>query len=51
MWFYEHNTRFAVHDKGKYPRITSWAKVDHGGPYDAFKLIGDIKELEVWIII
>jgi len=38
-----------VHDKEKYPRIASWANVDHGGRYDAFKLVADIKEAEVWI--
>ena len=51
MWFYEHTTRFGVHDKKKYPRIASWAKVDHGGRYDAFKLLADIKESEIWIIL
>ena len=50
MWFYEHTTRFAVHDKELYPSIASWAKVDHGGRYDAFKLLGDIKESEVRVI-
>jgi len=50
VWFYEHTTRFGVHDKKKYPRIASWAKVDHGGRYDAFKLVADIKESEVWEI-
>ena len=49
VWFYEHSTRFHVHDKEIFPRITSWAKVDHGGHYDAFKLVQVIKESEVWV--
>ena len=40
-----------MHDKKKYPRIASWATVDHGGRYDAFKLVADIKESEVWEIV
>ena len=51
MWLYEHTTRFAVHDKELYPRIASWVKVDHGGRYDAFKLLGDIKESEARVIM
>ena len=39
VWFYEHSTRFHVHDKEKFPRIASCAKVDHGGRYDAFELV------------
>jgi len=39
VWFYEHSTLFHVHDKEKFPRIASWAKVDHGSRYDAFELV------------
>ncbi|KAJ8434758.1 hypothetical protein Cgig2_019683 [Carnegiea gigantea] len=34
-------------DKKRYPRIASWARVDHGGRYDASELVKDIKEKEV----
>ncbi|KAJ8437549.1 hypothetical protein Cgig2_017902 [Carnegiea gigantea] len=33
VWFYEHTTRFANQDKRRFPRIASWARVDHGGAY------------------
>ena len=49
VWFYEHITRFHVHDKEKFPRTASWPKVDHGGRYDAFELVRDIKESDVWV--
>ncbi|KAJ8437854.1 hypothetical protein Cgig2_002988 [Carnegiea gigantea] len=39
--FYEHTTRFAQHDKCRFPRI------DHGGRYDAFQLVKGIKKSEV----
>ena len=47
MWFYEHTTRFANHDKRRFPRIASWARVDHGGRYDANELLRDVEEQEV----
>ncbi|KAJ8434227.1 LOW QUALITY PROTEIN: hypothetical protein Cgig2_005906 [Carnegiea gigantea] len=46
VWLYEHTTRFAQHDKCKFPRLASWDNVDHGGRYDAFQLIEGIKESE-----
>jgi len=49
VWFYEHSTRFHMHDQEKFPRIASWPKVDHGGHHDAFELVRDIKESEVWV--
>ncbi|KAJ8430890.1 hypothetical protein Cgig2_003883 [Carnegiea gigantea] len=47
LWFYEHTTRFAKHDKCRFPRLTSWDSVDHGGRYDALPLVEGIKESEV----
>ncbi|KAJ8439202.1 hypothetical protein Cgig2_003415 [Carnegiea gigantea] len=47
VWFYEHTTQFAKHDKGRFPRLASWDSVDHWGRYDAFKLVAGIKKSEV----
>jgi len=48
-WFYEHTTRFTNQDKKRYPYIANWARVDHGGRYDASQLVKDIKEKEVML--
>ena len=47
VWFYENTTRFAKYDKCMFPGLASWDSVDHGGRYDAFELVAEIKESEV----
>lgn len=51
MWFYEHTKRVEKHDRKRYLQIASWDKVDHGGRYGAFKLLADIKECEVILVL
>ncbi|KAJ8452610.1 hypothetical protein Cgig2_004946 [Carnegiea gigantea] len=46
VWFYEHTTRFCGQDGQRFPRITSWRKVDHGGMYDATELLAELEESE-----
>ncbi|KAJ8440452.1 hypothetical protein Cgig2_013611 [Carnegiea gigantea] len=45
--FYEYTTRFAKHDNGRFPWLTSWDSMDHGRRYDALELVAGIKEFKV----
>ncbi|KAJ8435706.1 hypothetical protein Cgig2_002663 [Carnegiea gigantea] len=42
--FDKHITRFAQHDKCRFPQLASRDSVDHGGRYNAFQLVEGIKE-------
>ncbi|KAJ8430269.1 hypothetical protein Cgig2_030668 [Carnegiea gigantea] len=42
-----YTTRYEVYEKRTFPRIGSWAKVYHGGRYDAVELVAEIEEHEV----
>ncbi|KAJ8432869.1 hypothetical protein Cgig2_033874 [Carnegiea gigantea] len=51
VWFYEHTTRFAQHDKCMFARLARWDSTDHEGSLTALSVIPVLRSREEKMLV